>query len=468
MADIEDPSGAGGMSFDDHSGAQPHMNLDLIDPGVLQRYVDSQIAADRQRTAQNEQPAAAPKPEDQLIAILNQLAQNGINQNNANLARHDKIGSIPAKYKGVRSDAERFLTGLKLYLSANDKSYDSHDKILSLVFSLCEDKAGEWIQPYMKNMLAARVRRNEKIERRRIRRARGDFDDDDDEEIDDPLSLYYEDSDFLIITFEDFEEKFRETWMSSDPGADARNAIENISQGNSSVSEYYSRFMTIGMQTGYHQVDLRERFRRGLNQKISDTISGWDRPMDTLPKLKAAATKAEAQLFEFAQRRKPFTTPTAPASSNNSWRSKPSTPVAPATSQARTFDRSQGIAPMEVDANAFVCFNCYEEGHAAAQCKNAKQPRREIIWGGERRSKPREQRVAATEITTPAKPEKPSDKSAGKKKESFVEGSSKDGASDQASEVANLRRQMDVMSLQFGQLMSILSKKEADEEADFQ
>ncbi|KZP19081.1 hypothetical protein FIBSPDRAFT_955826 [Athelia psychrophila] len=185
--------------------------------------------------------------------------------------------------------------------------------------------------------------------------------------------------------------------------------------------------------------------------------------MSTLDKLKNAAIKAERQRDEFAPKRNlPFTTPTAPASSNSSWRSRAptTTSATPATTQARTFDRSQGITPMEVDANAFVCFNCYEEGHAAAQCKNEKQPRREII----RRPKP--QRVAATEVAAPAKAERVSEKKEGKKRE-FKQGSSKDGAHEPSPEVIAIRAEMSDLKLQFARLTNILTNNNPRDESDF-
>lgn len=131
---------------------------------------------------------------------------------------------------------------------------------------------------------------------------------------------------------------------------------------------------------------------------------------------------------------------------------------------------------MEVDANAFVCFNCYEEGHAAAQCKNAKQPRREIIQiadnGDRRSSKPREQRIAATGVDTPAKAEKASEKKEGKKKE-FEQGSSRDGDRDSA-EVSALKAlvsqnatEMSDLKLQFARLANILTNKDPRDESDF-
>lgn len=191
--------------------------------------------------------------------------------------------------------------------------------------------------------------------------------------------------------------------------------------------------------------------------------------MSSLRKLKEAALKAETQAEEFTGKRSQTTnTSTTPSSSsNNNWRTEP-TLSTPATTQAKTWDKSQGIAPMEVDANAFVCYNCYQEGHAAKECKNEKQPRREIIWGGQKRSSPRKQRVAASKVKkTPDKPEKASEKKEGKKKK-FVQGSSKDEDDRVPSEVAQLRSQVNTMTLQFGQLVRLLSKNGINEDQDFQ
>lgn len=206
------------MSLDDKSGSST-MNpiLSQIDQEVLSEYVKSQVQAAIEAQAR----AQAPAPDQtQIIAILQQLAQNTSDSNTTarqNLEaqslreankpnRHEKIGTTPSKFKGERSDTECFLTGLEWYFEANASVYDTNEKVLSLVYGLCEGKAGEWVQPYMRNTLDAKLykSRKEAPRRGRTHHARAQSHDSysspsDDSEDEDMKKMFLQDPDFLII-----------------------------------------------------------------------------------------------------------------------------------------------------------------------------------------------------------------------------------------------------------------------------
>lgn len=179
--------------------------------------------------------------------------------------RPEKVGILPIKFKGVKSDARRFLTALQMYLSANKDSYHSEEKILSLAFSLCEDKAAEWIQPYMQNSLQAKDR----LKKASWKEDHPEWVDDDDND----FNMMFEDEDFLITSFNSFLQKFKEVWISSNSAAEAQITIQNIIQGTSLVSEYHTKYMLVAAQTSYRNIELLECFHAGLAYTIWNMIS---------------------------------------------------------------------------------------------------------------------------------------------------------------------------------------------------
>lgn len=310
-----------------------------------------------------------------LIAAVDSTKQRG-----------EKIGIVPSKFKGVKSDAERFLTALQMYIFGNKGIYDNEDKKLALCFSLCEDKAGAWIQPYI-----SKANKGKAIFKDTDSSAADDSDDDGDT--------------FQITTFKDFCKEFEEAWFPTDPKADARNEIEKLKQGSKSVTEYSTDFMMIAAKTGYDKSYLRERFKRGLIYNIRETIAGWDRKMDTLHDLRAAAVKAEQLKEEFTGRTFKTNPSAYEGGRRDSRRDKPFSP-----NPKR--DKSPDYAPMEVDVGTVVCFRCYKKGHVQSECKAPERlPFRRVVY------KERAQDNQPKKVAASAK---------GKEKEEFVQGSSHD------------------------------------------
>lgn len=168
--------------------------------------------------------------------------------------KSEKIGLVPSKFKGEKSDARRFLTSLRSYLQSNDDIYDTEERMLGLCFTLMEGKAGQWIEPYMEETL----------------NKPSDSTEADDEE------------NYYMTELNTFLDRFRDMWFSQDEAADARAKMEKLYQGSKSVAKYTSEFSLLVGPTEYDTTYLRERYKKGLTHEIRSVIGGWDRDM-TLP-----------------------------------------------------------------------------------------------------------------------------------------------------------------------------------------
>lgn len=395
------------------------------------RRTPEEVDAAKNKWFEEETARRAAKEEDTekdiVMKVFQQLAANGIESNKLvgtlSGKTSEKVGIVPAKFKGEKSDAVRFLIALKLYVRSNTGLYNNDDKKLALAFSLCEDRAGAWIQPYMSNSLC----RLEKVEEG------DDYDSDLNQD-----SSPFDSDDFTIFSFKDFTAKFKEAWYSSDPEVEARNALAKITQGKGTVLSYYTSFMTVAAATRYSEIDLRDRFKRGLHEDVIKVIAGWDRDMMTIRKIYLAATKAESQMAEFTGKSSQGYRGTLGI--NNNWRSKPD---APAGQRFTPAERAQGMAPMEVDAGTFVCYNCYEKGHAAAQCSNEKKPYRKVVF-----KKNPDKKIAVTGTAPVSTEERPSSSSK-------VPSPSPDQI-----KFDDLQKKFDEMNLKFGSLVDHLTKRE--------
>lgn len=216
----------------------------------------------------------------------------------------ERIGQVPGKFKGDRDDARRFMTGLELYFNANDELYDSEPKKLTLSFSLLEEKAGRWIQPYMdayntRRDIFGTLKKNKIAKREKEIKDVIDRGDEPPEEIEEEEEEFEEDE-FTITKFKGFKEMFENTWYDSSQKETAQAILETIKQhDNEKVADYANRFEFQGAISGYSQEDLRTKFRRGLSSRLRNTLAGWPRKMDTLPLLKECAILAERQYDEF-------------------------------------------------------------------------------------------------------------------------------------------------------------------------
>lgn len=92
---------------------------------------------------------------------------------------------------------------------------------------------------------------------------------------------------------------------------------------------------------------------------------------------------------------------------------------------------------MVVDVTIFICYNCYEEGHKASDCKNAKKPFRRVERKG---AQPK--RLAASITPTP---------------NSTTDQNPSKEAGD-ASRVAELEKAIEEMNLKMGRMVEIFAQ----------
>lgn len=375
------------------------------------------------------EPAPPVSPEQQafitellkVFATSNQRSIEVLVEGLKDTKKEERVGTVPGKFKGERNDARRFITALITYFNGNTGAYNTEPKKLALAYGLCEDKAGQWVQPYMdtfnktlnlfgrKKKLTKKEQKERRAEKKAQAELRGDdwdSDAEDDEEEDFDIEEAYS-----IETFEDFVVIFEETWFSTDQKEEAQATLDSFVQGDKEkIADYAARFTLPSVLSGYSQEDLLFRFRKGLKPGLKKTLAGWPKRMDTVPRLKAAAVKAERQYEEFVGNKHSYESPKNQSRGN--WRSSNS----PTTSNSQSSKQEPaGYGPMEVDAATIVCYKCYKEGHMRNECTASEQaPFRKVIRKSATSSHPK--KVAATER--------------GKEKPEFVEGSSKDGQED--------------------------------------
>lgn len=356
-----------------------------------------------------------------VFATSNQRSIEVLVEGLKDTKKEERVGTIPGKFKGERSDARRFITALITYFNGNTGAYNSEPKKLALAYGLCEDKAGQWVQPYMdtfnrtlnlfgrKKKLTKKEQKERRAERKAQAALRGD-DWDSDEEDDDDEDFDIEEA-YSIETFEDFVNIFEETWFSTDQKEEAQAILDSFVQGDKEkIADYAARFTLPSVLSGYSPTDLLFRFRKGLKPGLKKTLAGWPKKMDTVPRLKAAAVKAERQYEEFVGNRHSYESPRNQSKGN--WRSSNNATTSGSQSSKQ---EPAGYGPMEVDAATVVCYKCYKEGHMRNECTASEQaPFRKVIRKGTTTDRPK--KVAATEK--------------GKEKLEFVEGSSNDGQED--------------------------------------
>lgn len=219
------------------------------DPASVKKREDWFNKHTEEVAAQNNANTATPDSRDlkAILAFLVTSAKTSAEAAAAAIAEpraHNpqKIGLIPAKFKGDHDDTQRFLMLFRLYINSNKSVYNTNEKSLHLTYGLMEGKAGEWIQPYIEASIALQD---------------AGFDNE-------PADA----GTFAIVDYDDFIKKFEATWFPADPGNVARNKIDGLKQGTTSVTEYSTEFMSHAARTGYSMVDLRFRYRRGLADYI--------------------------------------------------------------------------------------------------------------------------------------------------------------------------------------------------------
>jgi len=98
------------------------------------------------------------------------------------------------------------------------------------------------------------------------------------------------------MTFSQFLDEFRQRFGDHDPAETARQAIDSLEQGLSSVDRYVAAFMSHATKTGYNDIALVSSFKRGLSQPVSHLIHGHLGLPTTLKAWYDAAIWAERQI----------------------------------------------------------------------------------------------------------------------------------------------------------------------------
>ncbi|KAF7969653.1 hypothetical protein HWV62_26755 [Athelia sp. TMB] len=202
----------------------------------------------------------------------------------ASVSKNTKaVGVIPSKFKGEKKTARKFISSLQLYIKNNSETYDTEEKKLGLAYSLCDESAAEWIQPYIdrqnfgeEQICLAKYKakiRKAKDKLKALKTAETGADSDSEASENEEEEEDFASSNLIneINTFNDFATLFKETWTSAQPAAEARNTIDKMSQGKDSLVDYTTKFMLVAADTGYSDLDLQkdtEEDSIGLSEKF--------------------------------------------------------------------------------------------------------------------------------------------------------------------------------------------------------
>jgi hypothetical protein len=169
--------------------------------------------------------------------------------------------------------------------------------------------------------------------------------------------------------------------------ADVRRAMAQLVQGNGSVAGYQVRFDNLALLTRHSDVDLWERYRKGLSDEVKDVLAISDRDVSDLAKLKEGVLAINKRMRERKDKR---AAKAAKAPAQAQWR--PAVPAAVPTSASWNVQRPVIAVPardpnaMDVDAtfagrrvrDSFRaewtvgmrnrCYGCGKTGHVKSAC----------------------------------------------------------------------------------------------------
>lgn len=265
--------------------------------------------------------------------------------NPAHVATSNSSGikvAAPDVFDGTISKADTFISQLQLYFHGK-RVYDNSDRIVTALSYMKGGTAGPWAKLKVKWL----------------------------ETLDPGATL----------DWDAFVQDFRRTFGDPNPGGTARHKISQLKQGNHTADEYVASFRELKDETGYNDVALVEKFKKGLDQNLVDRIYHLPEMPQNLEEWISWAIKLDRQNRErevekkvsnFFSRppskpqSKPFPLGQSSSSSSSST-NQPSTSV-----QARQPD----VVPMEVDSGwrsvrPLICFKCRKPGHKAINCRSS-------------------------------------------------------------------------------------------------
>jgi translation initiation factor 2 beta subunit (eIF-2beta)/eIF-5 len=180
------------------------------------------------------------------------------------------MGQLPAIFEGDRTDAERFVTDLQMYVNFNRHCaniLDYRDKVRFALTLIQGHKVKGW-----KVDTAAWVNRQH-----------------DD-----------------LITWQDFLRKFGKRFLDSQREQTAKTKIEHVSIKDNDMDQYISLFEELANEANYDldSKPVMNLFQRGLNYKLNNCIFSFDPPYqdwDDLKRMAMLASNAEANIKAFNQ-----------------------------------------------------------------------------------------------------------------------------------------------------------------------
>jgi hypothetical protein len=165
----------------------------------------------------------------------------------------------PPTFKGDRSRTEAFLAHCKLLIKAQPKKFDQDEKKIAFILSyMKEGIAEQWKTQFIRD------RDNENNPRSRM-------------------------------SYEAFIKEVEETFKPLDKGRRARDIIDSLHQGQSSVDAYISAFNSLARNSGYDQRLLIKKFEDGLNKEIKVKVLESRIDCDALEEEKANTRLAKIQ-----------------------------------------------------------------------------------------------------------------------------------------------------------------------------
>ena len=190
-------------------------------------------------------------------------------------------------------------------------------------------------------------------------------------------------------TWKEFKEEFLKSFGSADPAAEARAELQDFEQ-KGTISEYTSEFMRLGARSGLSDLDLLEKYRRGLKFRVKMALA--TKEYKTLRDLRDEALSLESNWRAMgigapARQGTNHYTPRGPAKDPNAM-DVDATKVGGSGGQGggsrpdtRTCFKCQKTGHVIKWCPENKCHNCDKSGHYARDCPSPRreQPRRQNI-----------------------------------------------------------------------------------------
>ena len=238
-------------------------------------------------------------------------------------------------YKGDRRDAERFMLECETYQNLKDEEFGSQTEKILHALQRCKAGALDWAVPYLSTYADV---------------ARGEV-NTDGVAVKAPFS-----------TWKEFKEEFLKSFGSADPAAEARAELQNFEQ-KGTISEYTSEFMRLGARSGLSDLDLLEKYRRGLKFRVKMALA--TKEYRTLRELRDEALSLERNWRAMgigapARQGANHYTPRGPARDPNAM-------DVDATKVGGSGGQEGGSRP-----DTRTCFKCQKTGHVIKWCPENK------------------------------------------------------------------------------------------------